>query len=173
MPETRVPPAVPGVFLDHLDASIAQAVQIASAADQLVVRASLIAIARIARHARPGCTEVTFYEDDNEYLAPGGWVEDNEDADAEAVEEAIKWYAASLWRGNDSLWGPYITEAERENLSQPARYVLDVERALAIPQPGSRLGYTRGEVKYGAGQTPGRDGQPSPTRYFPIDFTEG
>src|SRR5215471_5528443 len=117
-------PAVPGVFLDHLDASIAQAVQIGSAADQIVVHASLIAIARIARHARPGCTEVTFYEDDNEYLAPGGWVVDNEDADAEDVEDAIKWYAATLWRGNDSLWLPYITEVERDKLSQPTRYVL-------------------------------------------------
>ena len=172
MPRTRVLPAVPGVFLDHLDASIAQAAQIASAADLIVVRASLIAIARIARQARPGCTEMTFYEDDNEYLAPGGWVEDSDAAGAEDTEEAIKWYAANLWRGNDSLWEPYFTQAERVELTQPARYVLDVERALAIPHPASQLGYTRGEVKYGAGQTPGRAGQPSPTRYFPIDFTQ-
>lgn len=171
-------PAVPGVFLGHLDASIAQAVQISSAAEAIIVRASLIAIARLARHADPAATTVTFRprecddtDCDSMCLGPAGWITEYEADDAQAVEDAIAEYGYNLRRDNDSLWDGYITEVERPH--RQSRYVLNIAKALAIPQPNSELGYKRGEVKYGAGQTPGRDGQPSPTRYFPIDFTEG
>jgi hypothetical protein len=164
------PPAVPGVFLDHLDASITQALQIASAADQLVVRASLIALARIARETAPHARNVWLREgecsdgcdsgcDCAPLVVTGSFGEDDQAA------RAMQPYAANLWAGNNGLWLPHVTDVS-------GTYKLDIDRALAIPQPDSRLGYTRGEVKYGAGQTPGQGGQPSPTRYFPIDFTE-
>ena len=171
-------PAVPGVFLDHLDASIAQAAQIQSAAEDILVRAALLAIAQLARHGDPNRTSVTFYVhecDDPEecgsrHLIPTGWITEYEADDAQAVEDAICTYAGLLDRTNDHLWGPYFREVTSPVRAD--RYVLDIAKALTIEQPSSELGYKRGEVKYGAGQTPSRPGHPSPTRYFPIDFTE-
>jgi hypothetical protein len=159
------------VFLEHLDASIGQAGQIMGNAEEIMVLASLIAIARIARHARPACTDVTFTECDDEgcgHFQVTGWVTDDEDT--EETEHLIKLYAINVRRCNDAIWGPYVTEVPPDRLPGATLLVLDIARALAIPQPPSQLGYTRGEVKYGAGQTPGRPGQPSPTRYFPVDF---